>query len=96
MLQRFPYHSHQHADHTLDLTNVVFGIIHRDDGIDEAQKLSEVACGDSAIHGMNGVVLLPIELLHCDHLSYALDDTLPPILILRFHYDHDRCFNRSL
>jgi hypothetical protein len=43
---------------------------------------------------MNSVVLLPIELLHCDHLSYALDNTLLDILILRFHYDHDRGFNR--
>jgi hypothetical protein len=73
---------------------VVFGIIHRDDCIDEVQKRPKVTCSDSAIHRMNSVVLLPIELLHCDHLSYALDNTLLDILILRFHYDHDRGFNR--
>jgi hypothetical protein len=60
VLHCFPNHSHQHADHKLDLTDMVFGAMHRDNCSDKAEKLPEVACGHSAIHCMNSVVSLSI------------------------------------
>src|SRR5579871_1483797 len=93
---RFPHHLQQNADDLPWLADMILRLVHRRQGLFQAEEFPEAARCDHTEHGGNGILLFPIETLRGYHLSKALRDPTRHILVFRLCYRDYRSLDCQL